>query len=232
MNDALQRGCRARPRRRRAARRRRADGARRQRRARPRARAGGAVRRRQSGAAASSIPDHRILDAAIVGASHVRARIQSGDGTRLDAIAFRVVGTPIGDALLRGSRAAAACRRATGNECVSRIGAGGDAHRRSRRPGSRNMVNAPLRRAIPVLWRGEKDQSRRILVAIALSHGEARGCGRGNARRVNSRVIRARDIEACDRADFAWLIGARRKRGSVRPRERSDTVPHFERMRP
>jgi len=47
-------------------------------------------------------PDHRILDAAVVGASHVRARLQSGDGARLDAIAFRAAGTAIGDALLDG----------------------------------------------------------------------------------------------------------------------------------
>ncbi|HEY8066322.1 MAG TPA: single-stranded-DNA-specific exonuclease RecJ [Methylosinus sp.] len=47
-------------------------------------------------------PDHRILDAAVVGSTHVRARIQSGDGARLDAIAFRAVGTPVGEALLQG----------------------------------------------------------------------------------------------------------------------------------
>ncbi|MBG0811611.1 single-stranded-DNA-specific exonuclease RecJ [Methylosinus sp. H3A] len=47
-------------------------------------------------------PDHRIVDAALIGASHVRARFQSGDGARLDAIAFRVAGTAIGDALLEG----------------------------------------------------------------------------------------------------------------------------------
>ncbi|WP_400767818.1 single-stranded-DNA-specific exonuclease RecJ [Methylosinus sporium] len=48
------------------------------------------------------LPDQRIVDAAVVGSAHVRARIQSGDGTRLDAIAFRAVGTPVGDALLQG----------------------------------------------------------------------------------------------------------------------------------
>lgn len=47
-------------------------------------------------------PDHRIADAAVVGSDHVRARLQSGDGARLDAIAFRAVGTELGDALLRG----------------------------------------------------------------------------------------------------------------------------------
>jgi single-stranded-DNA-specific exonuclease len=47
-------------------------------------------------------PDHRVLHAQTVGADHVRVRLQSGDGARLDAIAFRAVGTELGDALLRG----------------------------------------------------------------------------------------------------------------------------------
>ena len=42
------------------------------------------------------------VDAAIVGEAHVRARLRSGDGASVDAIAFRVVGSPLGDALLRG----------------------------------------------------------------------------------------------------------------------------------
>jgi single-stranded-DNA-specific exonuclease len=48
-----------------------------------------------------ALPDHRIVDAAVVGTDHVRARLQSGDGARLDAIAFRAAGTELGDALLR-----------------------------------------------------------------------------------------------------------------------------------
>lgn len=47
-------------------------------------------------------PDHSIVDAGVVGADHVRARLQSGDGARVDAIAFRAAGTEIGEALLRG----------------------------------------------------------------------------------------------------------------------------------
>jgi len=35
-----------------------------------------------------------------VGASHIRLRLQGGDGTMLDAIAFRAMGTPLGDGLL------------------------------------------------------------------------------------------------------------------------------------
>jgi single-stranded-DNA-specific exonuclease len=47
-------------------------------------------------------PDHRVVDARLVGADHVRVRLQSGDGARLDAIAFRAAGSEIGDALTRG----------------------------------------------------------------------------------------------------------------------------------
>lgn len=47
-------------------------------------------------------PDHRIVDCGVVGSGHVRARLQSGDGARLDAIAFRAEGSELGDALLRG----------------------------------------------------------------------------------------------------------------------------------
>lgn len=49
-----------------------------------------------------ALPEQRIVDAAIVGENHVRARLRSGDGASVDAIAFRVVGSPLGDALLRG----------------------------------------------------------------------------------------------------------------------------------
>ncbi|HEY8262008.1 MAG TPA: DHHA1 domain-containing protein, partial [Methylosinus sp.] len=47
-------------------------------------------------------PDHRVVDARLVGADHIRVRLQSGDGARLDAIAFRAAGNEIGDALTRG----------------------------------------------------------------------------------------------------------------------------------
>jgi single-stranded-DNA-specific exonuclease len=49
-----------------------------------------------------ALPEHRIADAAVVGDSHVRVRLRSGDGASLDAIAFRSVGSPLGDALLSG----------------------------------------------------------------------------------------------------------------------------------
>ncbi|WP_330082582.1 single-stranded-DNA-specific exonuclease RecJ [Methylocystis iwaonis] len=49
-----------------------------------------------------ALAEQRLVDAAIVGENHVRARLRSGDGVAIDAIAFRVVGSPLGDALLRG----------------------------------------------------------------------------------------------------------------------------------
>lgn len=47
-------------------------------------------------------PDHRVIDASVVGADHVRVRLQSGDGSRLDAIAFRAAGNELGRTLLKG----------------------------------------------------------------------------------------------------------------------------------
>lgn len=49
-----------------------------------------------------ALPEQRIADAAVVGGKHVRARLRSGDGASVDAIAFRAVGSPLGDALLSG----------------------------------------------------------------------------------------------------------------------------------
>jgi single-stranded-DNA-specific exonuclease len=46
------------------------------------------------------LADVRVAFADVVGASHVRLRLQGGEGTMLDAIAFRAVGTPLGDGLL------------------------------------------------------------------------------------------------------------------------------------
>src|ERR1700733_5596510 len=46
------------------------------------------------------LPDTRVAYADVVGAAHVKLRLAGGDGTVLDAIAFRAVGTPLGDGLL------------------------------------------------------------------------------------------------------------------------------------
>ncbi len=46
------------------------------------------------------LPAHRVKFAKVVGESHVRVMLESGDGARIDAIAFRAVGQPLGDLLL------------------------------------------------------------------------------------------------------------------------------------
>jgi single-stranded-DNA-specific exonuclease len=50
-----------------------------------------------------AFPAHRITFARIVGGAHVRCVLQAGDGSRLEAIAFRAAGQPIGAALLASS---------------------------------------------------------------------------------------------------------------------------------
>ena len=46
------------------------------------------------------LPGHVVAHAEPVGASHIRARLRSGDGASLQAIAFRAAGQPLGQALL------------------------------------------------------------------------------------------------------------------------------------
>jgi single-stranded-DNA-specific exonuclease len=50
-----------------------------------------------------ALPAHTLVHAEEVGQVHVRARLRSGDGAVVNAIAFRAVGQPLGAALL-GSR--------------------------------------------------------------------------------------------------------------------------------
>ncbi len=59
-----------------------------------------------------ALPDVRVAFADVVGGAHVKMRLQGGEGSLLDAIAFRAVGTPLGEALLkaRGGRIHAAGR--------------------------------------------------------------------------------------------------------------------------
>jgi single-stranded-DNA-specific exonuclease len=45
-------------------------------------------------------PAHRVRFAKVVGETHVRCTLEAGDGTRLDAIAFRSADRPVGAALL------------------------------------------------------------------------------------------------------------------------------------
>ena len=47
-----------------------------------------------------ALPDVRVVFADVVGGAHVRLRLAGGDRAALDAIAFRSVGTPLGDQLL------------------------------------------------------------------------------------------------------------------------------------
>ena len=58
------------------------------------------------------LPDVRVAFADVVGGAHVKLRLAGGDGTLLDAIAFRALGTPLGEGLLgaRGRRIHAAGR--------------------------------------------------------------------------------------------------------------------------
>lgn len=48
-----------------------------------------------------AFPDVRVAFADVVGASHIKLRLVGGDGARLEAIAFRAVGTPLGEGLLK-----------------------------------------------------------------------------------------------------------------------------------
>jgi single-stranded-DNA-specific exonuclease len=48
-----------------------------------------------------ALPRHRLVDVIAVGADHLRLRAVAGDGRAIEAIAFRAVGKPLGEALLR-----------------------------------------------------------------------------------------------------------------------------------
>jgi single-stranded-DNA-specific exonuclease len=48
-----------------------------------------------------ALPRHRLIDVTPAGVDHLRIRAVAGDGTGLDAIAFRSVRKPLGDALIR-----------------------------------------------------------------------------------------------------------------------------------
>jgi single-stranded-DNA-specific exonuclease len=47
------------------------------------------------------LPHHRLVDARTVGTSHVKVTLEGADGKRINAIAFRAVGSPLGDFLFR-----------------------------------------------------------------------------------------------------------------------------------
>jgi single-stranded-DNA-specific exonuclease len=47
-----------------------------------------------------AFPAHRVRSAKVVGTQHVRCTLEAGDGSRLDAVAFRAAEQPLGEALL------------------------------------------------------------------------------------------------------------------------------------
>ncbi len=47
-----------------------------------------------------AFPAHRVKFAKVAGEAHVRCVLEAGDGSRVDAIAFRSVGQPVGDLLM------------------------------------------------------------------------------------------------------------------------------------
>ena len=47
-----------------------------------------------------AFPAHRVKFAKVVGTAHVRCVLEAGDGSRLDAVAFRAADRPVGEALL------------------------------------------------------------------------------------------------------------------------------------
>ncbi len=49
-----------------------------------------------------ALPAHRVVYVEEVGQAHVRARLRSGDGATINAVAFRAANQPLGQALLQG----------------------------------------------------------------------------------------------------------------------------------
>ncbi len=49
-----------------------------------------------------ALPNQQIVSVTVVGDRHLRARLRSGDGASLEAMAFRAVDAPLGQALLKG----------------------------------------------------------------------------------------------------------------------------------
>jgi single-stranded-DNA-specific exonuclease len=50
-----------------------------------------------------AFPAHRVRFAKLVGEQHVRCTLEAGDGSRLDAVAFRSATQPLGQALLNAA---------------------------------------------------------------------------------------------------------------------------------
>ena len=50
-----------------------------------------------------AFPAHRVRFAKVVGEAHIRCTLEAGDGSRLDAVAFRAAGQPVGHAILESA---------------------------------------------------------------------------------------------------------------------------------
>jgi single-stranded-DNA-specific exonuclease len=48
-------------------------------------------------------PSHRVTYAKVMGEKHIRCTLRSGSGATIGAIAFRAIGTPLGDVLMSGA---------------------------------------------------------------------------------------------------------------------------------
>ena len=98
-----------------------------------------------------ALPSHAIAYAEEVGQAHVRARLRAGDGTMINAIAFRAAGKPLGTGADREPRPQRACGRHALDRPLERRGAGavpadGSGERPSRWRGDLFLLRA--RRAV------------------------------------------------------------------------------------
>jgi single-stranded-DNA-specific exonuclease len=64
-----------------------------------------------------ALPAHTVIFAEAAGQAHVRARLRASDGAVINAIAFRAIGQPLGNALLQSR---GAMLHAAGTLCIDR----------------------------------------------------------------------------------------------------------------
>ena len=74
-----------------------------------------------------ALPRHRLAEVFAVGADHLRLRLQSGDGQAIEAMAFRSVGKPLGEALRRLKGAPVHLAGTLADQPLRRARAGADA---------------------------------------------------------------------------------------------------------
>ena len=90
-----------------------------------------------------AFPAHRVKFAKVVGGAHVRCVLEAGDGSRLDAVAFRAADQPLGAGAARLQRA---CRCTSPATCAATPGAAATAASSSSRtsPTRAARANGPL----------------------------------------------------------------------------------------